>query len=193
MGKGTTAITCAFTNMPKFLDNATTAVGGKLASALPPGTRIGDKLVRRGAFWNSLMGMVSSQSKHPEIAYLFLQWLGAGRIYTWMTANTAGYFDPHAYADLADPLVTETYKPYQVKVIGETIPRSVPTINYVGAGSFHSALDENLVAACTGQISPEDAMARVEKAWKQTIEKVGHANIVAAIKAVSASWPTIVD
>jgi multiple sugar transport system substrate-binding protein len=193
MGKGETAITCAFSNMPKFLDNATTKVQGRLASALPPGTRIGDKLVRRSVLWFSLTSMVSSQSKYPEATYLFLQWLGGTRIYSWMAANPAGYFDPHSYADLDDPLVIETYKPYHVPIIRETIKRAVPTINYVGVGSFHGALDENLVAACSHQITAEDAMARVEKSWTQTIRKVGEENVLDAIQAATASWPSVVD
>jgi multiple sugar transport system substrate-binding protein len=193
MGKGTTALTCAFPNMPKFLDNATTQVGGKLASSLPPGTRIGDKLIRRPVLWFNLTGMVSSLSKYPEATYLFLQWLGSARIYSWMTANPAGYFDPHSLADLSDPLVIQTYKPYHVPVIRETIRRAVPSIKYAGAGSFHGALDENLVAACAGQITPEQAMEKVEKSWQQTIRKIGEKNMVDAIQSELSAWPTIID
>ncbi len=193
MGKGETAITCAFSNMPKFLDNPNTKVGGKLASALPPGTKVGDKIIRRSVLWFNVMSMVSSQSKYPEAAYLFLQWLGSSRIFSWASANPGGYFDPFQLANLDDPLVTQTYKAYHVPVIRETIKRSVPSINYAGAGSFHSALDENLVAALTKKVTPEEAMEKTEKAWKQTIRKIGEKKMVAAIQGGLSAWPTALD
>jgi multiple sugar transport system substrate-binding protein len=179
--------------MPKFLDNPNTKVGGKLASALPPGTKVGDKLIRRSVLWFNVMSMVSSQSKYQEASYLFLQWLGSSRIYSWMTANPAGYFDPFQLANMDDPLVNQTYKPYHVPIIRETIKRSVPSINYAGAGSFHSALDENLVAALTKKVTPEEAMEKTEKAWKQTVRKIGEKKMVAAIQGGLSAWPTTLD
>ena len=140
--------------MPKFLDspaNKDSKVIGKLAAALPPGTRVNGKLVRRSVLWFNLMAMVSTQSKNPEVAYLFLQWLGSSRTFSWMTANPAGYFDPFQLANFDDPLVQQTYHPYHVANIRETIKRSVPTINYAGATAYHKALDENLMASLTGK------------------------------------------
>ena len=193
MGGAGAAITCAFSNMPKFLDNSATKVGGKLASALPPGAKIGDKLVRRSVLWFNEMAMVSSQSKYPEASYLFLQWLGSSRIFSWLSANPAGYFDPFQLANLDDPLVIETYKPYHVPIIRETIKRAVPTINYAGAGSFHGALDENLVAVLTKNSTPEEAMEKTEKSWNQTIRKIGADKMVAAIQGGLPAWPTVID
>ena len=147
--KGGAAITCAFSNMPKFIDtpaNPGSTVAGKLAAALPPGTRVNGKLIRRSVLWFNLMAMVSTQSKYPEAAYLFLQWLGGSRIFSWMSSNPAGYFDPFQLANFDDPLVQQSYHPYQVANIRETIKRAVPTINYAGASSYHKALDDNLMA-----------------------------------------------
>lgn len=143
--------------------------------------------------WFNEMAMVSSQSKYPETAYLFLQWLGSSRIFSWLSANPAGYFDPFQLANLDDPLVIETYKPYHVPIIRETIKRAVPTINYVGAGSFHGALDENLVAVLTKNATPEEAMEKTEKSWNQTIRKVGADKMVAAIQGGLPAWPTVID
>ncbi len=76
---GGAAMTCAFSNLPKFLDNpgnTGSTVTGKVGSMLPPGNEIDGKIVSRSVLWFSLTGMVSAQSKNPELAYLFLQWLG---------------------------------------------------------------------------------------------------------------------
>jgi multiple sugar transport system substrate-binding protein len=196
MASGGAAITCAFSNMPKFLDNKGnegSKVTGKLASSVPPGREIGGKVVRRGVLWFSLTSTVSAQSKNREAAYLFLQWLGSSRIYSWMTANPGGYFDPFTLNDLSDPLVAETYHAYHVETIKETIKRAVPSINFAGATAFHNALDENLVAALTKSKSPEDAMADVEREWKKVIRKTGEDKIVDAVKANRAAWPTLLD
>jgi multiple sugar transport system substrate-binding protein len=190
------AITCAFSNMPKFLDSAANTgskVTGKLAAALPPGTRVNGKLIRRSVLWFNLMAQVSSQSKYPEASYLFLQWLGSSRIFSWMSSNPAGYFDPFQLANFDDPLVEESYHPYQVANIRETIKRAVPSINYQGASAYHKALDENLMAALSGKQSAEEAMQRTEKEWEKVTQRTGQQKIAQAIKASMPAWPTIED
>ncbi|HXT08345.1 MAG TPA: extracellular solute-binding protein [Roseiarcus sp.] len=196
MASGNAAITCAFSNMPKFLDSAANAgskVTGKLAAALPPGTRVNGKLIRRSVLWFNLMAMVSTQSKHPEAAYLFLQWLGGSRTFSWMSSNPAGYFDPFQLANFDDPLVQQSYHPYQVANIRETIKRAVPSINYAGASSYHKSLDDNLMAALTGNQTAEQAMAATAKAWDKVTRRIGEQNIVKAIQTSLPSWPTLVD
>ena len=190
------AITCAFSNMPKFLDSAANTgskVTGKLAAALPPGNRVNGKLIRRSVLWFNLVSEVSSQSKYPEASYLFLQWLGSSRIFSWMSSNPAGYFDPFQLANFDDPLVQELYHPYQVANIRETIKRAVPTINYPGAAAYHKALDENLMAALSGQQTAEEAMQKTDKEWEKVTHRIGEEKIAQAIKTSMPAWPTIED
>ncbi|WP_121066015.1 extracellular solute-binding protein [Chachezhania antarctica] len=190
------AMTCAFSNLPKFLDNPLNTgskVTGRVGSHLPPGRQFGDDLVRRTVLWLNLSGSVSSQSEHPEAAYLLLQWLGSSRIYSWMTANPGGYFDPFQLANFADPLVRQTYHAYHMDVVRESVKRTVPTINYPGATAFHNALDESLMAALTGSMTPEEAMANTERQWKRIARRVGEDKLTSAIKANKAAWPTITD
>jgi multiple sugar transport system substrate-binding protein len=89
--------------------------------------------------------------------------------------------------------VQETYHDYHVKTIRETIARSVPTINYPGATAFHNALDENLVAALTGSLTPAEAMEGTEREWKKIARRVGEEKLVEAIKANKAAWPELLD
>ena len=195
-GKGGAAITCAFSNLPKFLDspaNADSKVTGKLRSALPPGREIDGKLIRRSVLWLNLSASISAQSQYPEACYLLLQWLGSSRIYSWMTANPGGYFDPFQLANFADPLVRETYHDWHMDVVRDTVPRTVPSINYPGATAFHNALDENLVAACTKAKTPEEAMADTEREWKRIARRIGEEKLVEAIKTNKAAWPTVLD
>ena len=196
MAEGGAAITCAFSNMPKFLDNPAnegSKVTGKMISNLPPGRMHGDELVRRSVLWYNISAGISTQSEYPEAAYLLLQWLGSSRIYSWMTANPGGYFDPFQLANFEDPLVQETYHAYHVKTIRETIKRSVPSINFAGTQSFHNALDENLLAALTNEKSAEEAMSDTTKDWQRIVRRQGEDKMVEAIKTNRAAWPTTVD
>ncbi len=194
--QGGAAMTCAFSNLPKFLDNPAnegSQVTGRIGSFLPPGTQHPEGIVSRSVLWYSLTAMVSAQSRHPEAAYLLLQWLGSARIYAWMTANPAGYFDPFRLSDFSDPLVQQTYHDYHVRVLKETVARTVPTINYPGAGAFHNALDENLMAALTRAKTPAQAMADVEAEWRRIVRRTGEDKIVEAIQKNKAAWPTVID
>jgi len=193
---GNTAMTCAFSNLPKFLDNASNTgslVTGKIGSMLPPGREIGGGLVRRSVLWFSLTGMVSSQSQNAEAAYLLLQWLGSARIYAWMTANPGGYLDPFRLSDFSDKLVRQTYHAYHMDNLRETVARTVPTINFAGATAYHNALDENLMAALTGTKTSEEAMADVSDEWVKITRRTGEDKVIEAIKANRAGWPTLVD
>lgn len=193
---GGAAMTCAFSNLPKFLDNAAndgSKVTGKIGSHLPPGRMHDDKLIRRTVLWLNLSASVSSQAEHPEACYLLLQWLGSSRIYSWMTANPGGYFDPFQLANFSDDLVRQTYHDYHMDVVRESVRRTVPTINYPGATAFHNALDENLVAALTGSMSAQEAMANTERSWKRISRRVGEEKLVEAIKANKAAWPDLTD
>lgn len=195
-GNGGAAMTCAFSNLPKFLDNKAnegSKVTGKIGSMLPPGRVIDDKLVRRSVLWLNLSASISAQSEYPEACYLLLQWLGSSRIYSWMTANPGGYFDPFQLANFADPLVRETYHAYHMDNLREVVARTVPTINYPGATAFHNALDENLVAACTKSKTPEQAMADTEREWKRIARRIGEDKLLDAIRSNKASWPTVLD
>ena len=168
-------------------------VTGKIGSMLPPGREVDGGLISRTVLWLNLSASVSSQSKHPEACYLLLQWLGSSRIYSWMTANPGGYFDPFQLANFADPLVRETYHDYHMDIVRESVARTVPTINYPGATAFHNALDENLVAALTKSKTAEQAMADTEREWGRIARRIGEEKLISAIKANKAAWPTIID
>jgi multiple sugar transport system substrate-binding protein len=199
MAGGKSVMISTFTNLPKFNDrlddkgNPASAIVGKLNSFLPPGHMFGGDLVRRSTLYLGNNGSVSSQSKYKEAAYLFLQWTGSTRIFSWLTANPGGFFDPFQLANFEDPLVLETYKPYHVPVIRETIKRSVPTLAVPGAFGLHNILDENLSAAMTGSITVKEAMEKAAKEWQKFIKKKGEDKMVEAIVKSKSGWPSLID
>lgn len=200
IGSGQTVHLMTYTNVSKFVDRmeadgTTPAVpaAGKMAAYMPPGVQFGDDLVRRSVIYYNITGTVSSRSANPEAAYLFLQWLSSTRTYSWMTGNPAGYFDPFQKANFDEPFVRDTYHPYMMDAIRETIARSAPTINFAGQTAMDSALDEELQAALTGQKSPEDAMKAASRKWKRIIQRKGEDKMIPIIQKSRAAWPTIID
>jgi multiple sugar transport system substrate-binding protein len=184
-----------FANVTKIVpgnkDLDTGGFGKHLRTEVQPGRMINGKLVRRVAMhYNISYGVNAfSPKKNHEAAYLFLQWAGGARMYTYLCANPAGYQDPHHTITLSDPLATASYKPYGMKALKEIIPRSVPPITIRGAGEYNQALDEELQKMLTKQQSPEKAMANVEQRWNQITERLGRAKQAKVVVASYKAFP----
>ncbi len=165
--------------------------GKYLRTDVQPGRVVNGKLVRRTVIhYNISYGVNAfSPKSHHEAAYLFLQWAGGGRMYTYLTANPGGYQDPHHVYSLNDPLVVASYGKQPMRAIKEIIPRTAPPITLRGAGEYGAALDEELQKMLTKQQSPEKAMANVEKRWNATTKRLGTAKQAKAVKASYAAFP----
>ncbi|CAN1556653.1 UgpB ABC-type sugar transport system, periplasmic component [Burkholderiaceae bacterium] len=191
--------TAIYTNIAKFGDgykddgSPKSKATGKLAAHLPVGRKFGDKINRRSVLYYHITGWLSSKSKHPEAAYLFMQWLSSTRTYTWMAGNPGGYFDPMQLANFKEPLVAATYQPYSMDMIPKTIARSAPTLNFAGQTALDNALDQELQAALTGQKTAKEAMIAAQKKWEQIIKRQEKSGILKAIAASRKTWPTLVD
>jgi multiple sugar transport system substrate-binding protein len=110
-----------------------------------------------------------------------------------MAGNPGGYFDPMQKANFKEPLVAQTYMPYSMETIPETIARCAPTINFAGQTALDNALDEEIQAAITGQKTAREAMDAAQGKWEKIIRRQEKNGIKEAIKASNATWPTIVD
>ena len=201
-GDGGAAMTSAFSNLTKFqkkggpFDKSGFNVAAKTHAIPMPGWNVGGKLVRHTSlYFNASNGVNKfSPSQYHEAAYLFLQWVASGPIYTWLTANPGGYQDPCKVACLGDPLVRESYTPRQVNVLAMTLPGAAPSITSLkGANQYIQALDINLQKALSGQLSPQKALDAVAAAWDRTTNKVGRARQIKAWRASKAGWPKMAD
>ena len=191
MAAGGAAITCAFPNMPKFLDNADnpdSQIAGKLRTGLSPGRIIDGKLIRRTVWWPNITLAVSTQSKYPEAAYLFLQWANSPSMFTFMVGNPAGYFDPFQKSDFEDPVVVGSYHEYHVPTMTGSIEHSVPPLNLNGASEYETALDNNVQAVIAGQKTAEQAMADAMRSGKTITDRLGRDKQIEAIAAQVAAF-----
>jgi multiple sugar transport system substrate-binding protein len=201
MAEGGTAVTCAYPNMPKFLDTPTapdwlgvqSKVYQKLRSGVSPGRNIGGTLVRRTVWWPSIGHGVASNGKYTEAAYLLLQWASSGKVSSWLVANPAGYYDPWKVPHFKDPFVIGSYKDWHIKTYEESIKRSSPPIIIPGVSEYVNALDTALQQALAGQKTPKKAMSDCADEWNKITDRIGRDKQVEAIRATRSAWPTVVD
>jgi multiple sugar transport system substrate-binding protein len=194
-GAGSGVMGGTFANVTKLVVPANKdfdkGYGKDLRTDVQPGRMINGKLVRRVVIhYNISYGVNAFAPKsHHEAAYLFLQWAGGARMYTYLTANPGGYQDPHHTISFHDPLVIGSYGAEPIKALTEIIPRTAPPITLRGAGQYNQALDEELQKMLTKQQTPEKAMANVEQRWNKITKRLGTAKQAAAVKASYAAFP----
>jgi multiple sugar transport system substrate-binding protein len=194
-GRGSGVMGGTFPNVTKLVVPANRDLdkgfGKFLRTDVQPGREVDGKLIRRPVIFSNISYSVNAfaPKKHHEAAYLFLQWAGGARVYTWLAANPGGYQDPHHTISLEDPLVIRSYQPEPTNALKSIIPRTAPPIRFRGAGQYHQALDEELQKALTKQQSPARAMKRIADRWDRITERLGTEGQVEAIKADRGAWP----
>lgn len=198
MGAGQAAMASMFSNCTKFITKGSPldkGFGKYLRTELAPGRKVGGKIVRRSViYFNSQFGVNAfADKKYHEAAYLVLQYISGGRVSSWYTGNPAGYFDPNRPAQLNDPLVRGSYKPYAADKLKVIIPRTAPTIaSMVGAAEYTQALDNELQKVLSKQKSPEAAMADAAAAWEKITNRRGRAKQIKALRAQQPAWPKVI-
>ena len=145
-------------------------------------------------FYNIAYGVNAYADKsHHEAAYLFLQWAGGARVYTWLTFNPGGYQDPHHQYSLDDPYVQESYKPQPTEKFGEIVPRTAPPITIKGGGAYRDSLSEELQKVLTKQNTPEKAAKALQDRWDKITDQSGVEIQVEALKTFVKAFPTVTD
>jgi multiple sugar transport system substrate-binding protein len=196
MGAGQVAMASMFSNCTKFIPGNPSldkGFGKYIRTAMAPGRQVGGKLVRRSVIYFNAQFAVNafSDKKLYEAAYLALQWAGSGQIFSWMSGNPAGYFDPHGNSQFNDPLVRASYKPFACDSLKVIVPNTAPPIAGIrGSNDYTAVLDTQLQKALTKQISPAQAMAATAAGWEKITNRYGRAKQAKSIVANRAAWPT---
>ncbi|MFN8187162.1 MAG: extracellular solute-binding protein [Gaiellales bacterium] len=199
MGGGNGFMGGSFANMTKLVPGNpaydTANVGQYIKSDVTPGRDIDGALIRRPViFYNICYGVNAfSDPAHHEAAYLFLQWAGGARIYTWLCFNLGGYQDPHHIYTLNDPNMAVSYKPQPLGSLANIVPRSAPPITIKGGGAYRDTLSEELQKLLTKQQSPEQAAKSLQDRWDKITDDNGVDTLVAALPSFATAFPTVVD
>ncbi len=194
-GAGSGVMGGTFPNVTKLVVPANPTLdkgyGKYLRTDVSPGRLVNGHLVRRPViFYNICYGVNAFAPKsHQEAAYLFLQWAGGARMYTYLTANPGGYQDPHHTRSFTDPLVVASYGKEPMEAFAQIVPRTAPPITIRGAAQYTQALDEELQKALTKQQTPAQAIKNAERRWNAITKRLGTENQVKGIKANLDAWP----
>lgn len=189
----------SFPNMTKLVpgnpDLDTAGVGKDIRSGVMPGRVVDGQLIRRPViFFNISYGVNAFADKaKQEAAYLFLQWAGGARVYTWLTFNPGGYQDPHHGYSLDDNYVIESYKQTTVDAFKDIIPRTAPPITIKGGGEYRQAVSDVIQKVLTKQSTPEAGAKELDDKWNAITDKIGTDKQVAALETLNASFPTVTD
>jgi multiple sugar transport system substrate-binding protein len=199
MGAGNGLMGGSFPNQTKLVPGNptydTANVGQYIKSDVTPGREVDGVLVRRPViFYNISYGVnaFADPARH-EAAYLFLQWAGASRPFTFLTFNLGGYQDPHHIYTMSDPNVAVSYKPQPLGQFSNIVPRTAPPVTLKGGGAYRDILSEEIQKVLTGQASPEQAAASLEQRWNQNTDDQGVDIQVAALPTYNTAFPTVVD
>jgi len=199
MGAGNGFMGGSFPNQTKLVpgnpDLDTGNVGQFIKSEVTPGRVVDGVLIRRPVIFYNISYSVNAfaDPSHHEAAYLFLQWAGGARVYTWLTFNPGGYQDPHHIYTLTDPYTAQSYKPQALGQFANIIPRSAPPITLKGGGAYRDSLSEELQKVLTKQQTPEQAAKALEDRWNKITDEQGIDIQVEALQTLLASFPTVTD
>ena len=199
MGAGNGFMGPSFPNQTKILpgnpDLDTANVGSSIRTGLMPGRVVGGKLIRRPViFYNISYGVNKHVSTNRQLAaYLFLQWAGSSKIYTWLTFNPGGYQDPHHKVSFSDPYVIASYKKTTTDAFKQIVPRTAPPITVRGGSEYRQALSDTMQRVLTKQSTPTQAAKELADAWDATTARLGQAKQAKAMKTLNLSFPTVTD
>ena len=113
--------------------------------------------------WNYV---VTSQSKEPEIAYLFALFASSSEMSTLSVSQREGYFDPFRPEHYQDPTIQNAYSVDFLKVHFESMKNAIPDLYLAHQGEYFRALSEWLNRALQKDVTPEQALTNVAENWE---------------------------
>jgi len=117
---------------------------------------------------------VSTYSKHPELAYLFSQYMNSPAVSLPCINDPAGFHEPFRTCHFTDPLTWKWFGKDFVDMMWENLTDwYAPGIHFLGTGEYSDVLDRELTEAYTGLKTPEDALNAAAEAWEDLTESIG--------------------
>jgi multiple sugar transport system substrate-binding protein len=163
--------------------NPKSEVKGKQISCLIPTTTWKGKQVRRDPQAAGTGYMVNTYSKHPELAYYFIQWLTSPSIGAEAIAHPKGFWDPYRRSNLQDAAILKRYGQQHVETTLENTKYTVSLLMIEGNYEYFKILDNNLADVMSGNLKPEEAAKKIEEGWNRVTEDIGRDRQIKAWRA----------
>jgi multiple sugar transport system substrate-binding protein len=160
--------------------NPKSVIKDQQLSCLIPGMKVDGKLVRRSPQAAGTGYMVSRYSKHPELAYYFLQWLTAPTKGDEAIAHLEGFWDPFRKSNLSNPAIIEKFGKQFIETTLENTKYVTSLLMIPGNEEYFSVFDQNVALVMQGNISAEEAAKRIEEGWNRVTDDIGRKSQIAA-------------
>lgn len=153
--------------------NPKSTIKGNQISCVIPGVRPKYNLVRRAPDAAGTGYMVSRYSKHPELAYYYIQWLTAPTKGDELIADGKGFWDAFRTSNLTNPAIIKKFGEQFLPTTIENAGYAVTLLRIQGNYEYWNVLDKNLTLVMQGNISAEEAAKEIEKGWNDITDDIG--------------------
>ena len=153
--------------------NAESKIKGQQLSCPIPGMQVDGKLVRHSPQAAGTGYMVSRYSKHPELAYYFLQWLTGPTKGDEAIAHPQGFWDPMRRSNLTHEAILAKFGQQFVEVTLENTKYATAPLMLPGNEAYFHVLDKYLALVMQGTLSPEEAAKKIDEGWNKVTDDLG--------------------
>jgi multiple sugar transport system substrate-binding protein len=148
-------------------------VKDKQLTCLIPAVKVNGKFVRRSPQVAGSGWAVSAYSKHPELAYYYIQWLAGPTKGEELIADPRGFWDPFRESNLTNQAIIKKFGKQTVESCVANAKNAISLLMIEGNQEYFNILDKNLTLVMQGNISAEEAAQRIEKGWNKVTEDIG--------------------
>ena len=142
-------------------------------SCVIPGVQVGGKLVRRSPQAAGTGYMISRYSKHPELAYYFLQWFTGPTKGDEVIADPKGFWDPMRGSNLKHEGIIAKFGKQFVEATLENTKYATSLLMLPGNEEYFNVIDKNLALVMQGNVSAEEAAKKIEQEWNKVTDEIG--------------------
>ena len=167
--------------------NPQSKIQGQQLSCVIPGVEVDGKLVRRAPQAAGTSYMISRYSKHPELAYYFLQWLTGPTKGDEAIADGKGFWDPMRQSNLTNEAVIAKFGKQFLETTMANAKNAISLLMLEGNEEYFNVLDKNLAQVMQGNTSAEDAAKNIESGWNKITEDIGRKTQINAWRSGVAS------
>jgi multiple sugar transport system substrate-binding protein len=153
--------------------NAESKIKGQQLSCLIPGVPVDGTIVRRAPQAAGTGYMISRYSKHPELAYYFLQWLTGPVKGDEAIAHPQGFWEPLRHSNLTNEAILSKFGPHFVEVTLENTKYVTALLMLPGNEQYFTVLDKYLALVMQGTMAPAEAAPKIAEGWNRVTDEVG--------------------
>lgn len=137
--------------------------------------------------WNYV---VSNQSQHPELSYLFCLFSVLPKQST-LAVTENGFFDPFREEHYDSTEIQDMYSNEFLNVHRKTMKTAIPDLYIEGQGQYMNVLQRSIVEAYNKNISAKEALAFAEFSWKKLTQKIGEQKQIDQWQYLKRQYPKV--